>query len=223
VYIGSSLCIGLRIKEHIENLNAAKKHKKKGKKLEREKRRLNAIHINFWSRRPGIRDFWLVFGQLETRDHDDNEELAFFLNILEMYAMLLFRTLPPQILWRNLPKGSTMNPHSWTGLNTASPMDQWRNGPGSPITRVPHHFSLRQPASRNVLYKDADPAKGDKLRVEVMCSSCRDPQSYWVDQYPRYEIASGKYLTWVRRWCSYCSSQKFTFIPMNTSLPWKTF
>jgi hypothetical protein len=47
VYIGSSLCIGLRIKRHIEDLNAAKKHKKKEKKLERKKRRLNSIHINF--------------------------------------------------------------------------------------------------------------------------------------------------------------------------------
>jgi hypothetical protein len=94
VYIGSSFRIGSRIKEHIEDLNAAKKHKKKGKKLERKKRRLNTIHINFWSRRPGIRDFWLVFGQLETQD-DDDKELEFFLNILEMYAMLLFRTLPP--------------------------------------------------------------------------------------------------------------------------------
>jgi Uri superfamily endonuclease len=70
VYIGSSFRIGPRIKEHIEDLNAAKKHKKK--------RHLNTIHIDFWSRRPGIRDFWLVFGQLETRDDDDKEELAFF-------------------------------------------------------------------------------------------------------------------------------------------------
>ena len=59
------------MKDHIEDLDAAKKHKKKGKKLKREKRHLNTVHINFWSRRSEIRDFWLVFGQLETRDNDD--------------------------------------------------------------------------------------------------------------------------------------------------------
>ena len=56
-----------------------------------------------------------------------------------------------------------------------------------------------------------------------MCSRCRNPQSYWVDQYPRYEIASGKYLNWVRRWCSSCSYGKFKFIPVEISLPQKDF
>ena len=47
VYIRLSLRIGPRIKDHIEDLDAAKKHKKKGKKLEGKKRRLNTVHINF--------------------------------------------------------------------------------------------------------------------------------------------------------------------------------
>jgi hypothetical protein len=79
---------------HIRDFKAARNRKQKGKK----KRRRNTLHIDFWSRRPEIRDFGLVFGQLETRDHNDEEELAFLLNILEMYGMLLFRTLPLQIL-----------------------------------------------------------------------------------------------------------------------------
>jgi hypothetical protein len=165
----------------------------------------------------------LVFGQLETRDNDDKEELAFLLNILEMYAMLLFRTLPLQILRGNLPKGSKMNPYLWAGLNVADPMKQYREGLGSSITRKQHHFNLRPPASRNILYGDANPSKGEKLRVELMCCRCRNLQSYLVDQYPRYEIASGKYLTWVSRWCYYCSSEPVRFIPVDKSLPRKSF
>ena len=57
VYIGSSLCIGSRIKEHIEDLIAAQKYKSMGGKLERKKRRLSTVQMNFWSRRPGFHDF----------------------------------------------------------------------------------------------------------------------------------------------------------------------
>jgi hypothetical protein len=189
VYIGSALYIGPRIGMHIRDFKAARNRKKKGKK----KRRRNTLHIDFWSRRPGIRDFWLVFGQLKTRDDNDKEELAFLLNILEMYAMLLFRTLPLQILRGNLPKGSKTNPYLWTGLNVADLIKQYREGLGSSITRKQHYFNLRPPAFRNISYRDANPSKGDKLRVELMCYRCRNPQSYFVDQYPRYEIASGKW------------------------------
>jgi hypothetical protein len=89
VYVGSSLHIGKRIKEHVENLTVANKFLKAGKKLERKKRRLNSLHINFWNGRPKIRDFWLVFGQLEMRGNDEKAKLAFLLNILEMFAMLI--------------------------------------------------------------------------------------------------------------------------------------
>ena len=136
--------------------------------------------------------------------------------------MLLFQTLPPQILRTHQRKGFKMNPYSWTGLNTASPLEQWRRGLG-PSTSKPYNFSPRQPASRIVLYRDADPSKGDKLRVTVMCSRCCNPQSYWVDQYPRYEMENGKYLICVRRQCSYCSSGKSTFIPVDNSFPRKSF
>jgi hypothetical protein len=215
VYIGSALYIGPRIRMHIRDFKAARNRKKK--------RRRNTLHIDFWSRRPGIRDFWLVFGQLKTRD-DNDEELAFLLNnILEMYAMLLFRTLPLQILRGNLPKGSKTNPYLWTGLNVADPMKQYREGLWSSITRKQHHFNLRPPAFRNISYRDANPSKGDKLRVELICYRCRNPQSYFVDQYPRYEIASGKYLTWVSRWCYYCLSGPVRFIPVDKSLPRKSF
>lgn len=222
VYIESSLCIGSRIKDHIEDLTAAQKYKNMGEKLERKKRRFNTVQMNFWSRRPGLRDFWLVFGQLEMQEGDNKEELAVLLNILEMYAKLPFRTLPPQILRTHQRKGFKMNPYPWTGLNTASPLEQWRRGLG-PSTSKPYKFSPRQPASRNVLYRDADPSKGDKLCVAVMCSRCCNPQSYWVDQYPRYEMENGKYLTCVRRQCSYCSSGKSTFIPVDKSFPRKFF
>ena len=47
VYIGSSLCIGSRIKEHIEDLLAAHNYKNMRGKLERTKRRLNTVQMNF--------------------------------------------------------------------------------------------------------------------------------------------------------------------------------
>jgi hypothetical protein len=102
-------------------------------------------------------------------------------------------------------------------------MKQYREGLGSSITRKPHHFNLRPPAFRNISYRDANLSKGDKLRVELMCYRCRNPQSYFIDQYPRYEIASGKYLTWITRWCYYCLSGPVRFIPVDKSLPRKSF
>ncbi|KAH8801790.1 hypothetical protein F5884DRAFT_527661 [Xylogone sp. PMI_703] len=108
VYVGSSIRISSRIKEHIEDFKAAKKYKRGDKKLERKKRRLNTVHLNFWRRR-GFHNFWVVFGQLKMQEGDTKEELALLLNILKMYAMFLFRTLPPQTLQRYLPTGFISN------------------------------------------------------------------------------------------------------------------
>ena len=190
----------------------------------RKSRRLGTSHINFWSQRPGIQSFWLIFGQLKRRSDGNMEEVALLLNFMEMYSMLLFRTLPVQTLWRYLPQESRLNPYSWTGLNTANPLEQWRQELGFSLTKKPYHFAQRSPSARNVLYRDADPSLGDQLRVEVVCPRCRAPQSRRVDDVPRYEKTSGKYLTRVRAWCPYCiTGEAVTFVPVNRSLPTKSY
>lgn len=73
-----------------------------------------------------------------------------------------------------------------------------------------------------MLYRDTDPSLGDKLRVEIVCHRCHAPQSLQVDHLPRYEKASGKYLT--RAYCPYCVTGKaVTFIPVDRSLPTKSY
>ena len=152
------------------------------------------------------------------------EEVALLLNLMEMYSMLLFRTLPPQTLRRYIPQGSRLNPYSWTGLNTASPLEQWRQELGFSLTKKPHYFSQRSPSARNVLYKDADPSLGDQLRVKVVCPRCRAPQSCRIDGVPRYKRTSGKYFSRVRAWCSYCITwETVTFVSVNRSLPSKGY
>jgi hypothetical protein len=120
LYVGSSLCIGARIKEHERGLAAARKRESMPARLSEESRRLGTSHINFWSQRPGIRSFWLIF-ELKRRGDGNMEEVALLLNFMEMYSMLLFRKLPVQTLWTYLPQGSRLNPYSWTGLKYCHP------------------------------------------------------------------------------------------------------
>jgi len=109
-------------------------------------------------------------------------------------------------------------------LNTANPLEQWRQEVGFSLTKKPYHFAQRFASARNMLYRDADPSLGDKLRVEVVCHRCHAPQSLRVDHLPRYEKASGKYLTRVRAYCHYCATGKaVTFIPVDRSLPTKSY
>lgn len=146
--------------------------------------------------------------------------------------MLLFRTLPRHLLRENLPKGSKTKPHSWTGLNLSDPMTQWRPFRGTRTTRrsksLKHRWQwrskLRPSPGLNVLYRFADPSKGDKSQMELVCSKFYSSQSRFVDQSPRYAVSSGKYLIRVRMHCYYCSSSKQAiFVPADKSVPSKPF
>jgi len=71
--------------------------------------------------------------------------------------------------------------------------------------------------------RTADPSKGDKRTVEVMCSMCRNPRSYLINKSPRYEIGSGKSVN-ERSFCRYCQTlKKITSVPVDTSMPSRNY
>lgn len=84
LYVGSSLSIGARIKELERGLAAATKRRPMPARLSRKNRRLGTSRIKFWSQRPGIQSFWLIFGQLERRGDSNMEEVALLLNFMEI-------------------------------------------------------------------------------------------------------------------------------------------
>jgi hypothetical protein len=148
------------------------------------------------------------------------------LNILEIYGTLLFHTPHWSLLQAYLPKGSQTQPYPWTGLNTANPLSQYCRGiQKSHLGRNPrrhkYFWQNYHRTRRNTLFiiRAADPSKGDKRTVEVMCSVCRNPRSYFVNEAPRYEISSGKYVN-ERRFCRDCRTlEKITFVPVDASMP----
>ncbi len=111
-------------------------------------------------------------------------------------------------------------------------MTQWRPFCGTRTTRrsksMKHRWQsrskLRLSPGLNVLYRFADPFKGDKSQVELVCNKCYSPQSRFVDWLPRYAVSSGKYLVRSRMHCYYCSSPKQAiFVPADKSVPPKPF
>ena len=139
--------------------------------------------------------------------------------------MLLFRSLPSKTLAKFLLKGADLRRYAWTGLNSASPLKQWRNSLGHGTSDgSSFHFSPRQPAARNILFREADPNLGDLPEVQLMCSYCKDPKSYFTDKYPRYEIVTGNYLLSVKGYCLVClSTSKTLFVPVDESVAYKNF
>lgn len=166
-----------------------------------------------------------MFGKLDKRKGESDEDRALYLNIMEIFAMLLFRSLPPKTLAKFLPKGADLRRYAWTGLNSANPLKQWRNNLGLGTSDgSSFHFSPRQPAARNILFRETDPNLGDLPEAQLMCSYCKDPKSYFTDKYPRYEIVTGDYLLWVKRYCLVCSStSKTLFVPVDESVTYKHF
>ena len=55
-----------------------------------------------------------------------------------------------------------------------------------------------------------------------MCPYCKDPNSYFMDQHPRYEITKGAYLLSLKRCCLTCSSNsKTVFVPVDDFVTYK--
>ena len=115
------------------------------------------------------------------------------LNILEIYTMLVFRSVDRAILCRYVPKQSTIDMYSWKPLNMGNPLNQYRHGLDAHVNESAHHrrwrFFKRTPFKskyfKGLVVRQPDTAKGDKLRVEVVCGKCRDPRTAFLDIRPR--------------------------------------
>jgi hypothetical protein len=119
IYVGSAYSISKRTRDHINNYKAARVQQQPETRRRRKvKVQLNQ-HYGFW-KSPGVEDFWLVinqfdpprsFGKDETKTREAAVYFAYLLNFTELYAVLLFRTLPPEILRAYLLKKSDVNPY----------------------------------------------------------------------------------------------------------------
>ena len=125
IYIGSSNEIGPRVLAHIADRQRAREYGEDQEKTPYEKRRLNISHIKYWNRRLHVQDLWVIFGKLDRRKGESDEDQALYLNIMEIFAMLLFRSLPPEMLAKFLPKRADLRRYTWTGFSSANPLKQW--------------------------------------------------------------------------------------------------
>ena len=96
------------------------------------------------------------------------------------------------------------NTYCWIGLNIACPLIQYRqrsayDSKKSPLARKTSRSKkkfLRRTKDHsllNILFRFADPSKGDAAQVQLKCSLCSE-SNFNIDRTPRYEIASGVYL-----------------------------
>jgi hypothetical protein len=75
----------------------------------------------------------------------------------------------------------------------------------------------------NIVFRYANPLKGDRAQVPLRCSKCLS-LSYVIDQTPRYEISTGVYLPYIRMPCYNCSLELVVlFVLVDTTMPFKTF
>ncbi len=111
------------------------------RKLRRRKwkPRDHAYHIKFWHQ-GGIHDFWLAFVPFDRpTTRDGLEQLGLLLNIFEMYAALILRSLSRTLLRLNLPESADIGPYPWEGLNALDPMGQPLNHLGQSSGRLKPH------------------------------------------------------------------------------------
>lgn len=199
---GSAMVLSARIDRHHDALKTWKLNRTI-KNTRRGKKQKTFYNIEFWARQ-GIRDFWLVFGQFDPPQEGDRERTSILLNILEMYAMLCFRTLPINVLRKYLPAGFHLQ-HLWNGLNVANPLFQNRRYINDTNPRMTDY---RPAYGIGEVWRHDDASKGDKPNVELVCRGRSNSNDLLVDRTPRYEIATGAYLACFRRHPScHCSFQ----------------
>jgi hypothetical protein len=124
VYVGSTYWLLHPMKEHKNDLLVARSgsQRRRTKKCESIKRL--SKHVEFWSGSE-MQDFWLCFAELKVhvpRAQAGERGFGPFLNILEKYTALLFRTLPRKWLEAGLPRGSEKKLYAWIGLNNDDPL-----------------------------------------------------------------------------------------------------
>jgi len=225
IYIGQAMKIGARISEHEKDLDVVKNLRKPRRRKGKPKNQTR--HIKFWHQ-GGIHDFWLVFGQFDRpTTRDGLEQLGLFLNILEMYAALILQSLPRTLLRLNLPKNASIGLYPWEGLNAFDLTRQPLNHLGQSNRRSKPHwrpFDIRKAKGEGSLWRHADTSKGDKPRVDLVCSHCFNPHSHYTDHDPRYNITTGLYVARVVAVCTYCDSSSIViFVPRDRKTKWKHF
>jgi hypothetical protein len=236
IYVGSAERLAFRVEYHIGEHEALKTPQKGSARKRKKKPRRQSAHQKFWARE-GYKDFWLCFVELDfPKSAKEKDEMDVLLNILEKYAAVLFRSLPRPLLQRILPHGVDINPYRRIGLNVDDPLSQFRPSlrgssatfsakTGSRGRKKAKHFyySSRPHPLLNIVFRFADPSKGDKSQVQLRCCECWG-STYIVDRTPRYEISTGVYLPHLSMPCVDCSPKHYkTFIPADTSIPFKLF
>jgi hypothetical protein len=192
-----------------------------------------SAHYDFWNK-PGMEDFWILLGGFKGESYERSTE-AILLNIFEMLGALLARSLKSDALKMYLPKNASVHfqPRA-TGLNMLSPLNQWRRAVDDAFMGTTALRIRRKAKSfwclwrrgygekRMALVRVADPSKGDRSTIDVMCKKCRNPFSVKVDNAPLYDVKSGKYVSRLSH-CRCCSTiGKSLFVPVDTSLAWRT-
>lgn len=155
------------------------------------------------------------------------------LNILEKCLALLLRSLSQRLLHLALPHGVDVDPYCWIGLNVADPLIQYRRSlyetKTAYVTRRTlsnkkrYVYNFKNHSLLNTMFRFADRSKGDRARVRLKCSVCSG-SNYFIDRTPRYEIATGVYLSRTFKCRSRCASKRVVpFVPFDASIPSKTF
>lgn len=227
LYIGSSAALIIRVARHKserKNLQKAREWKKK--------QPYRSLHQNFWAKK-GYQDFWL---RLSDMDRPNNAKEIFdtdvLLNVLEKYLALLFRSPQRQSLRLALPDGVDTDPFRWVGLNVADPLFQPRRSRSDSKTtnsarntsrrkRRRILFPHRNHSLQNLLFRFADRSKGDRAQIRLKCGVCSG-STHVIDRSPRYEIATGIYLSPSLRCQSSCVSRSLVpFVPFDASIAYK--
>jgi len=222
IYIGSTMYLLRRPRDHKRGLKSGRISKSKRKR--KTKARSHSFHQQFWAKQ-GMQDFWLCFSELDLpKNARDADDMRLFLNILEKYTALLFRTLPRKSLQRGLPHGAKLNPYPWLGLNVLDPLQQCRSSSTTyKRTGVSFAYVQKPHSLLDIVFRYADPSKGDRGEMPLRCSRCLI-SGHRVDRTSRYEIPTGVYLAHLRLRCHTCSPDKeVLFIPADTSIPFKHF
>ncbi|KXH41424.1 hypothetical protein CNYM01_02609 [Colletotrichum nymphaeae SA-01] len=221
-YAGQSQLLERRIREHTRERSQFQQRIEAERNIGQHEK-LPSSHIAFWVLR-GMNDMWLKFAQLPrqpaTEIEKDRQQLL--LTILEEYAVLIFRTLPPsELAWR-LPPDCKVQPYPWAGLNICDPLDQLINGPrsyakssrNSKMGRLGLHLYEE-------FWRHVDISKGDPDTIPIVCGECRDASTGRLDEEPLFEVSSGAYLA-MSKHCSKCSRRRI-HVPRDQSRSWMTF
>ncbi|KAK7439498.1 hypothetical protein Landi51_11168 [Colletotrichum acutatum] len=216
VYAGQSQLLERRIREHTrERLQFRQRLKAERNIGDHEK--LPSSHVTFWVLK-GTHDIWLKFAQLPrqptTEFERDRQQL--FLNILEEYAALVFRTLPPSELALRLPPECEVQPYPWAGLNICDPLDQLINGPRSYAKSSKNSKMGRLGLQlHEKFWRHVDISKGDSETIPIVCGECRDASTGRLDDELLFEVSSGAYLA-MSKHCSKCSRRRI-HVPRDQS------